>query len=467
MTQDDMRTAVYAALRAWSDQAGTQKNLLEDLLLVRAKREGINGNGPAAYRLAANQVLLDGIEILRKQNAESARLLTARFLDGEKIQKVANRLYLSTDQVKRRQRDAITGLTDIIGGQETALRQKKAHSLKSQLIPATYRQLFGIASKKQALVKKLLLEDAPWIVALVGIGGIGKTSLADAALREAVDYFAYQQLIWLRIEKSDGLKSSPERWNQLLSQLAEKMLLDLTSVTSITERYAQLRQILKTVPSLIVIDNLESETDAAYFVERLHDLANPSKFLLTTRVRLPETAAVWTVFLEELSRADSFKLINHHAQSIGLAELAQAEESILQPIYEAIGGNPLALKLVVGLALVLPLPQILKNLISVQHNAIEEMYRDIFWQSWQSLSENGRILLEIMPMAADIGMTPEQLLAVSSLDEQYLWTAITELANRSLLEVRGTAWERRYGIHRLTETFLRTEIIHWPQEITS
>ena len=38
------------------------------------------------------------------------------------------------------------------------------------------------------------------------------------------------------------------------------------------------------------------------------------------------------------------------------------------------------------------------------------------------------------------------------------------LRNRSLLEVRGTIQAKRYGIHRLTETFLRTEIIHWPVE---
>jgi len=175
-------------------------------------------------------------------------------------------------------------------------------------------------------------------------------------------------------------------------------------------------------------------------------------------------AAVWTVTLEELSRDHSFQLINHHAQSRGLVALAEAEGDFLQPIYDVIGGNPLALKLVVGLTDVLPLPQILTNLISVKHEAIESMYRHIFWQSWTTLSENGRILLEMMPMAADVGMSPDQMIAVSRLSEQHLWTAISELANRSLLEVRGTVWERRYGIHRLTETFLRTEIIHWPEE---
>lgn len=70
----------------------------------------------------------------------------------------------------------------------------------------------------------------------------------------------------------------------------------------------------------------------------------------------------------------------------------------------------------------------------------------------------------MMPLAAGVGVKPEQMQAMSGLAEQQLWPAITELVNRSLLEVRGTTWERRYGIHRLTESFLRTEIIHWPDD---
>ena len=463
MTQDELKTAVHAALRAWTEQSSNGNSFLETLLLVRLQREKIKGSSPTAHRLAANQVLLDGIDALRIQNEASADLLVARFLDGEKLQGIAYKLHMSIDQVKRRQREAIAGLAQIIWEQETAVRAQQAHHFKAQIMPASYTQLFGIQEKQRDLVQLLVESDEHWIAALVGIGGIGKTALADAVVREVVNHFVFEQVVWVRLDKIAGDTTPEDNWNRLLSQLAEKLSLD-AAATSSSEKYTQLRQLLKTVPSLIVIDNLESEAETAFIVERLHDMTNPSKFILTTRVRLPEMSAVLRVSLEELSQTHSFQLIKNHAQSIGLAELKDAEGDLLQPIYDVIGGNPLALKLVVGLAEVLPLPQILANPVSVQHQAIESMYRHIYWQSWHSLSENGRILLEMMPMAADIGMTPAQMLVISSLDEQHLWTAISELANRSLLEVRGSAWERRYGIHRLTETFLRTEIIHWSEE---
>jgi hypothetical protein len=54
--------------------------------------------------------------------------------------------------------------------------------------------------------------------------------------------------------------------------------------------------------------------------------------------------------------------------------------------------------------------------------------------------------------------------AITGLTEAELWPALQELRNRSLLEAQGTVQAKRYGIHRLTETFLQTEIIHWPME---
>ena len=148
---------------------------------------------------------------------------------------------------------------------------------------------------------------------------------------------------------------------------------------------------------------------------------------------------------------------------MGLDELAEANESVIEEIYTLTGGNPLALKLVVSLAAVLPLPQILSDLAKSRPGPIEDLYRSIYWEAWRTLSEEGQSLLQAMPLVAETGALPAQLMAFSDLDETTLWPALTELVSRSLMEVRGTMHERRYGIHRLTETFLRTEIIHWPE----
>jgi hypothetical protein len=69
-----------------------------------------------------------------------------------------------------------------------------------------------------------------------------------------------------------------------------------------------------------------------------------------------------------------------------------------------------------------------------------------------------------MPLISAAGALPAQLAAISGLVEHDLWPAIQELQQRSLLEMRGTLGERRYGIHQLTRTFLHTEIIRWPEE---
>jgi hypothetical protein len=342
------------------------------------------------------------------------------------------------------------------------------HALQAQLLPASYTRLFGIEEQQAELVSQLLAPDAPWTIAIVGIGGIGKTALADSVVRDLIGRFRYQQVIWLRVHEEESLASTngarPATAEQWLSQLATLVCPDLPPATPAPERKRRLQQALQAMPTLVVVDNLESEGGTAALVEQLSGLTNPSKFLLTSRLRLPLSATVWSHYLEELPVAAAIQLAREHAATIGLSGLAAADDAHWQPIWEAVGGNPLALKLVVGLASVLPLAEILRELVEANTHAIEQMYRHIYWKAWHSLSDNGRQLLEIMPLAADVGMKTEQMGAASRLSSNQLRPAITELVNRTLLEVRGTPWERRYGIHRLTNAFLRTEIVHLPEK---
>ncbi len=120
------------------------------------------------------------------------------------------------------------------------------------------------------------------------------------------------------------------------------------------------------------------------------------------------------------------------------------------------------LKLAVGLIAVQPLDDLLRDLRERKTPTIDDLYRHIYWQVWQLLSANARQLLQAMPLVAESGGAPDYLRALSGLAETDLWPALQELRHCSLLEVRGTLQEKRYGIHRLTETFLHTEIIHWP-----
>ncbi len=461
-----LQSAIHAALRAWHVTGGAPRDLLADLLLVQARRLTVTQDGsPATLRLATNQVLLESIGELETQDQTAARVLRARFIEKHKLMAVANQLNVSEHSVSRYQRAAIERLTDIIHGREQTLRQERGQRLETQLPPASYTRLFGLHEMRTKLETLLLGVKAPWVVALVGIGGIGKTALADAVTRQVIDHFAFAHIVWVRSEPQtmSGQSRSPQlMYEDFITTLDSRLWSDATEVRSFEQRLFQVRQALKQRPCLVVIDNLERETDTAYLLAHLNDLANPSKFLLTTRTRPVEQATVYTVNVDELSPADATALLRHHAQDIGIQAMDTATAADIENIYQVVGGNPLALKLVVSLLDLLPLSQVLSDLARSQPGPVEAMYKHIYWQTWHVLSPQARQLLQAMPLVAESGGLPAYLRALSGLSEAELWPALQELRHRSLLEVRGTLQEKRYGIHRLTETFLHTEIIHWP-----
>ncbi len=129
---------------------------------------------------------------------------------------------------------------------------------------------------------------------------------------------------------------------------------------------------LKAAPHLIIIDNLETTAHVDYFASKLLAFTEPTRFLLTSRARPSGETAVYSHTLHELPFTDAEALLRHHAHLIGLTELAEADTDTMQAIYQVTGGNPLALKLVVSLTAVLPLPQILTDLNKNRAGPIEE-----------------------------------------------------------------------------------------------
>lgn len=463
---DSLQPAVYAALNAWREQGGTEHNLLAGLLLVQFERDKIAGDTPTGLRLATNNVLQAALTKLAITDPLLAQILTGRFCNNEIVLKVANKTGLSQDQVKRRQKKGIIQLTEILIQIETAVRSQHRQEIEATLEPSTYRRLFGIQSQGEKLAAKLLTPEAPWMMIITGIGGIGKTALADKVIRQVIGSFFFDEIIWLRVQRtrSSGQALPEDEWDDVMGQLAQRLCPLLSQNASTKQRNIQVRQALKARPYLVVIDNLETEEETAVFLMRLKDLAAPSKFLLTSRTRPSGQIGIYTLPLDEISRSAALTFIRYHAHLINLEELAAAEDEQLLPIYDGVGGNPLAIKLVVGLAQVLPLAQILADLVQVKSTAIEQMYRYIYWKVWHALTLQAQMLLEKMPMADNAGMRPEQMAAISELENGQFNAAIQELVQRSLLEVRGTTFEPRYGIHRLTDSFLRTDIIHWPND---
>ncbi len=467
LDSEELSAAVHLALSNWHQLGEVGDDLLESLLLVQEERELIDDwQNPLNRRKATNAVLSRAIDKLGEQDEKGAAVLRARFVEEQITRQVAAGLHASPDQVNRWQRLAIESLTQIIYSEERKRRDKRYEELLAALPVPPYTQLFGFEEIREEICTQLVRAAEPYVVAIAGMGGIGKTSLADAVVRQLIPRLAFEQVVWLTASQGPfGRPPIAEEafWDLLLSSLCESLSIGNEGL-DVQEKMEKLAVALRERPTLVVIDNLEKERHTQYVLGQSRQLVKPSKFLLTTRARPTVAAPAFFRSVEELAFNDAADLLRHHAQTIGSQALAAADEVDYEAIYAVTGGNPLALKLVTGLAAVLPLRQILDGLTSSRLGPIEEMYRHVYWEAWRSLSESGQQLLQTMPLVAENGALPQQMQAMSGLAEEVLWPAITELFSRSLLEVRGDMRERRYSIHRLTETFLRTEIIDWPEE---
>ena len=462
-----LKKNIVQALRTWHLPGGNQENYLQYLLLFEKTKHALEADGDhVPNRLVTNSLLLSGIDDLELRNERLAEVLTLRFPDDNSLLMVAHNLNISQHSVSRLQREAIEQLCGIIFDRETQLRSEQIQHIETFLPPAQYSQLFGLDEVVASLSEKISVSETQFITIIVGIGGIGKTSLADRITRTLLRSFKFEQVLWLRIDGHSPLfdLSSPQAtFETLISNISQQIWPQSAHELTAEEKLIQVRHTLKTRPFLIVIDNLEAEEETAFLLNYLHDLANPSKFILTSRIHLTNQSNVFHYSLNELSYEHAKALLFHYAAEIGIHVMQEATDKEIKQIYAITGGNPLALRLVVSLLDLFPLPKLLADMQHGRPGDIESMYKHIYWKSWKSLSDRAKDLLMAMTLVDEFGALPDFLQTTSQLNEDDFWPALQELRGRSLLEARGTLLKKRYGIHQLTDTFLKTEIVKWDE----
>jgi len=221
-------------------------------------------------------------------------------------------------------------------------------------------------------------------------------------------------------------------------------------------RRERLRSMLNHRPYLVVVDNLAMVDECRELLDMLWELANPSKFLLTGRHQLQPGSYPWSVLtVGQLAELDGLALIRHEAGLRGMTEVAEASDDPLQRILAVTGGNPLAIKLVVGHLLSLPLTRVLHDLESVEP-ASAEFYGYLYRTSWDLLSAPAKHLLVQMDRLPPSGGTWEELAAISELPPGDLTSAVAELTTHSLL--LGSGFDpKTYCIHPLTAHFITSQ----------
>jgi len=214
---------------------------------------------------------------------------------------------------------------------------------------------FGRIHEQQQLTQ-WLLHDRCRVVAILGIGGMGKTSLAAHTIRELAANAGEGQfavVLWRSLLNAPPLT---ELLPSLLQTLSDHQLVELPA--SLDEQLRLLLRYLRTKRVLLVLDNLESILEPAQagayrpgyepygqLIQQMATLAHQSHLLLTSRERPRGYARLerdgdWVHALQ-LSGLDSEAGYSLLAQR-GIAAQGDAESQLIKRY----SGNPLALKLV-------------------------------------------------------------------------------------------------------------------------
>ena len=211
-------------------------------------------------------------------------------------------------------------------------------------------KLYGRETELAELLQ-WLGRDRCRIVALLGIGGVGKTTLAAATVKAAADHF--DRVLWRSLVNAPPLD---ELLSDMLQRLAEQRLPDMPS--TLEGQIGLLLTYLRRHRILLVLDNLESILDSAqpghtrtgyagyaHLIQTIAERNHQSTLLLTSRER-PQGLAR----REEDSPLVRSLLLTGLDAAAGQAMLtargllgASADATALVERYS---GNPLALKLV-------------------------------------------------------------------------------------------------------------------------
>lgn len=321
--------------------------------------------------------------------------------------------------LNRRHALGITRLTIILIEHEQNLSRE--YTRKKLLLALPHRHvppLIGVKSQIETAYHILTESEPPYHLVLHGPTGIGKTTLALALARRLVEEDILSDLLWIDMSASN-LSHFVE---ELTTRLAIHRQNDVPLATA-------LKAYLFAHPTLIILDGAEAFVTDAVLCERVLNMLDSARLLLTSRV-LPDVC-IWSyhLTLPELKRDQAFDYLDSVARRLNIQGCDRLDE--YDAIWHLAGGNPLLLETLFGASMSMPLDEALLKTTAV------------FEQIWYQLNEVERKLWLLPLLCFQDGIPYESVRDLSGLARREVNWGINALVSRALLypqPVSGTVY---------------------------
>jgi hypothetical protein len=290
--------------------------------------------------------------------------------------------------------------------------------------------LIGRAEASSDILKHVLRRRES-IITIIGEGGIGKTALAVDVAYRLLDNLdsPYECILWVSLKTERltavGVVDIADAVRDLTGA-ANK--LGRTFDADFSGGVAALSDALEGIPTLLIIDNLETVTGNE--VSELYDtLPDSVSFLLTSRVGIGQLERRFV--LEPLSGKDAAILFRNFAKARGVQRLATLTSKTVTEIVKRLRNSPLAIRWYI---LAVEAGQQPSPTLSNQSALLDFCVRSVY----ERMSSESQIVLTML-YALDRVASFDELAVLADMPVDRLRGSVQELLTGSmvLLEIGG------------------------------
>jgi tetratricopeptide (TPR) repeat protein len=325
-------------------------------------------------------------------------------------------------------------------------------------LPApTYSQFVWRAQAFAEIIEGLRQRSA--VVLLVGLGGNGKTSLvrevATRCLSGVGNAPKFDAIVWV----SDKDRPGATNLSTVLDEIARTLDYPGIAQYEFEEKQREVEQLLKLRQVLLVVDNLETITDAA-LVGWLVRMPEPSKALVTSRSKPRALWNSWLVEVDGMRPDEAHELITQRLRAVRL-DKGTGDLQQFAPLIAVTGGNPQAIEMALGL--MKHARRTTQQVVDDLAAARGELFDDLCVRAWALLDQAARRVVLVMtffPASA----SDAALRAAADVHALPFDRAVERLTDLGLLEVQQVDLSRpaRYLLHPLVRAFAAVQLAEQP-----